>query len=252
MEQQYLEETLMQNNNSLEEKFYLDNHQTYVSDADDGASNGFDCNICLDSVQDPVVTLCGHLFCWPCIYKWLHYNNSSAQPQCQPDECRCPVCKAEISHTTLVPLYGRFQTTNPNKTITSSNLGPAIPRRPLGPACGAEAPSSPSPQLHPHNYSPSPSHSYYPRTHDYIASSLLNSSSITTNTIHPLIGMMGEAIYARAFGNPTTNLYTHPNSYGHLSNSSARLRRHIMQADESLSRICFFFFCCVVLCFLLF
>jgi len=34
-------------------------------------SSGFDCNICLENVQDPVVTLCGHLYCWPCIYKWL-------------------------------------------------------------------------------------------------------------------------------------------------------------------------------------
>eukprot|EP00592_Proboscia_alata_P005065 CAMPEP_0194375024 /NCGR_PEP_ID=MMETSP0174-20130528/23479_1 /TAXON_ID=216777 /ORGANISM="Proboscia alata, Strain PI-D3" /LENGTH=722 /DNA_ID=CAMNT_0039154947 /DNA_START=111 /DNA_END=2279 /DNA_ORIENTATION=- len=31
----------------------------------------FDCNICLESVVEPVVTLCGHLYCWPCLYKWL-------------------------------------------------------------------------------------------------------------------------------------------------------------------------------------
>lgn len=252
MEQQYLEETLMQNNNSFGgDKFCLDN-QTYVSDGDDGASHGFDCNICLDSVQDPVVTLCGHLFCWPCIYKWLHYNNLSAQQQCEPEECRCPVCKAEVSHTTLIPLYGEFQTKNASKAKAPSNLGPTIPRRPLGRACGTEAPASPSPRLHPHNYSPQ-SHSYYSRTqNDYIASSMLSSSSITTNIIHPVIGMFGDAIYARTFGNTTTNLYTYPNSYGHVSNSSVRLRRHIMQADESLSRICFFLFCCLVICLLLF
>ena len=25
----------------------------------------FECNICLDTASQPVVTLCGHLFCWP-------------------------------------------------------------------------------------------------------------------------------------------------------------------------------------------
>ncbi|VAI58924.1 unnamed protein product [Triticum turgidum subsp. durum] len=29
----------------------------------------FDCNICLDFAVEPVVTLCGHLYCWPCIYE---------------------------------------------------------------------------------------------------------------------------------------------------------------------------------------
>lgn len=29
----------------------------------------FECNICLELAQDPVVTQCGHLYCWPCIYK---------------------------------------------------------------------------------------------------------------------------------------------------------------------------------------
>ncbi|CAH8279553.1 unnamed protein product [Arabidopsis lyrata] len=28
-------------------------------------SGCFDCNICLETAHDPVVTLCGHLYCWP-------------------------------------------------------------------------------------------------------------------------------------------------------------------------------------------
>lgn len=28
------------------------------------------CNHSLYILQDPVVTLCGHLFCWPCLYRW--------------------------------------------------------------------------------------------------------------------------------------------------------------------------------------
>ena len=31
----------------------------------------FECNICLELAQDPVVTQCGHLYCWPCIYKYV-------------------------------------------------------------------------------------------------------------------------------------------------------------------------------------
>lgn len=28
----------------------------------------FECAICLDVAKEPIVTKCGHLFCWPCIY----------------------------------------------------------------------------------------------------------------------------------------------------------------------------------------
>ncbi|KAL7185551.1 hypothetical protein ACSBR2_027486 [Camellia fascicularis] len=58
-------------------------------------SIGFDCNICLDSAQDPVVTLCSHLYCWPCIYKWIHFQSVSAE---NPDQQKpqCPVLKAEV------------------------------------------------------------------------------------------------------------------------------------------------------------
>lgn len=41
----------------------------------------FECNICLDQCSDPgiskitqVVTLCGHLFCWQCLHRWMTSN----------------------------------------------------------------------------------------------------------------------------------------------------------------------------------
>lgn len=29
----------------------------------------FDCNICFDAARDPVVTQCGHLYCWACLHQ---------------------------------------------------------------------------------------------------------------------------------------------------------------------------------------
>lgn len=35
-----------------------------------GAGSGakFECNICLDIANEPVVSTCGHLYCWTCIF----------------------------------------------------------------------------------------------------------------------------------------------------------------------------------------
>ncbi|KAI3504800.1 hypothetical protein L1887_26520 [Cichorium endivia] len=85
-----------------------------------GSNNGdggnFECSICLDLAQDPVVTLCGHLFCWPCIYKWLHMPSRSQE---------CPICKAFIEEGKLVPLYGRGK--YPTEARSQS-----VPNRPAG------------------------------------------------------------------------------------------------------------------------
>ncbi|KAH7566463.1 hypothetical protein ACOSP7_022963 [Xanthoceras sorbifolium] len=81
----------------------------------------FECNICFELAQDPIVTLCGHLFCWPCLYRWLHHHSHSHE---------CPVCKAIIEEEKLVPLYGRGKTqTDPR---SKSYPGIDIPSRPTG------------------------------------------------------------------------------------------------------------------------
>ncbi|XP_056639051.1 E3 ubiquitin-protein ligase RNF185-like isoform X1 [Diorhabda sublineata] len=61
----------------------------------------FECNICLDTARDAVVSMCGHLFCWPCLHQWL---------ETRPNKQVCPVCKAAISKEKVVPLYGRGST----------------------------------------------------------------------------------------------------------------------------------------------
>ncbi|CAL1265438.1 unnamed protein product [Larinioides sclopetarius] len=58
----------------------------------------FECNICLDTAKDAVISYCGHLFCWPCLHRWL---------ETRPNRQVCPVCKAAISKDKVIPLYGR-------------------------------------------------------------------------------------------------------------------------------------------------
>ncbi|ONK55355.1 uncharacterized protein A4U43_UnF4440 [Asparagus officinalis] len=105
----------------------------------------FECNICLELAQDPIVTLCGHLFCWPCLYQWLHVHAHSWD---------CPVCKAIIEEEKLVPLYGRGKTsTDPRfKTMPGVN----IPHRPAGPR-PANVPRPPE-SNHNHNHN----HNHFP------------------------------------------------------------------------------------------
>eukprot|EP00245_Coleochaete_scutata_P006158 TRINITY_DN20346_c0_g1_i1.p1 TRINITY_DN20346_c0_g1~~TRINITY_DN20346_c0_g1_i1.p1 ORF type:complete len:234 (-),score=41.40 TRINITY_DN20346_c0_g1_i1:655-1356(-) len=81
----------------------------------------FECNICLDLAQDPVITLCGHLFCWPCLYRWLQQSANCKE---------CPVCKAGVSEDKVIPLYGRG--TGSRDPRTKPVPGPDIPSRPQG------------------------------------------------------------------------------------------------------------------------
>lgn len=58
----------------------------------------YECTICLETAKDAVVSMCGHLFCWPCLHQWL---------ETRPTRQLCPVCKAAISKDKVIPLYGR-------------------------------------------------------------------------------------------------------------------------------------------------
>ena len=61
----------------------------------------YECNICLDTARDAVISMCGHLFCWPCLHKWL---------ETKPNNQTCPVCKSAINREKVIPLYGRNST----------------------------------------------------------------------------------------------------------------------------------------------
>ncbi|XP_059282220.1 E3 ubiquitin-protein ligase RMA1H1 [Lycium ferocissimum] len=207
-------------------------------EVEENISGGFECNICLELVHEPVVTLCGHLYCWPCIYKWIHFQSVSSENSDQ-QQPQCPVCKAEVSQKTLIPLYGRGQSTKPSEG-KATNLGIVIPQRPPSPRCGGH-------MLIPTTNS-NPSQLLQRRNHQQ--QSRLSPRVTTANMLQH--SMIGEVAYARIFGNSSTTLYTYPNSYNLAIGSSPRMRRQLSEADKSLGRICFFLFCCFVTCLILF
>jgi hypothetical protein len=90
---------------------------------DDSDEGGFyDCNIFLDLAKDPVVTLCGHLFCWPCLYRWLYLRSSGTKD--------CPVCKEQVTDKNVIPIYGVRNNEDVRNEDNSSSATRKIPSRP--------------------------------------------------------------------------------------------------------------------------
>ncbi|XP_051144300.1 E3 ubiquitin-protein ligase RMA3-like [Andrographis paniculata] len=58
----------------------------------------FECNICFELPREPIVTLCGHLYCWPCLVQWLRLHSKYHE---------CPICKSRVHEEELIPIYGR-------------------------------------------------------------------------------------------------------------------------------------------------
>jgi E3 ubiquitin-protein ligase RNF5 len=87
----------------------------YKKDGNCGCNSSFECNICLEAAKEPVVTPCGHLFCWPCLYQWLHGHSAHSE---------CPVCKGEVLEVNVTPIYGR----GGDERHASSNDVPPRPR----------------------------------------------------------------------------------------------------------------------------
>ncbi|CAM0955987.1 unnamed protein product [Alopecurus aequalis] len=77
------------------------NANVSANESDDKAKRNaanFECNVCFDMADDPVVTKCGHLFCWECLYQWLHVHSHHRE---------CPVCKGQVADDAIIPIYGR-------------------------------------------------------------------------------------------------------------------------------------------------
>jgi E3 ubiquitin-protein ligase RNF5 len=91
----------------------------------------FTCRICLDVPEQPVVTVCGHLFCWNCVYRWIDRNKAAPQ---------CPVCRAAIElpdgspqRARVIPLY------------VDTSMEGKDPRSNIPPRPQAERPEAPHP-----------------------------------------------------------------------------------------------------------
>ncbi|KAL3846224.1 hypothetical protein ACJIZ3_003627 [Penstemon smallii] len=103
-------------NGYIEDESLSRKEENGKNNSDEGSF--FDCNICLELAKDPVLTCCGHLFCWPCLYRWLHLHSDAKE---------CPVCKGEVTLKSVTPIYGRG--TNKRETnVDYSSL--KIPTRP--------------------------------------------------------------------------------------------------------------------------
>jgi E3 ubiquitin-protein ligase RNF5 len=79
--------------------------QTQQTEQSEEQENEFECNICLDNVSNPVVTICGHLYCWECLDQWLVSKNVQQQA--------CPVCKAALELDKIIPIYSKGNKVDP-------------------------------------------------------------------------------------------------------------------------------------------
>ena len=87
---------------------------------DEPDASMFSCNICMEMANHAVVTVCGHLYCWPCLYRWL---------QMQRTERTCPVCKAGVDRDKVIPVYGPGGNGDPRNMEGEFD---EVPPRPLG------------------------------------------------------------------------------------------------------------------------
>lgn len=211
-----------------------------VTDAElPSMANGcFDCNICLDFAADPVVTLCGHLYCWPCMHKWLRIKSTSP--------CRCPVCKAVLSIDSLVPLYGQgFTKKGSNQSLDD------VPQRPQ--LISQQQPSRQGVQ--------SQHHYHYENYLDYYDGNMYDSyvspywpteTRIFRSTAGGVLQGIAVAVLPWMFRNHE-RVY---NTRSHLATASTytsrQQMRQEMQAQKLLSQIWSFLFFCSILCLLLF
>lgn len=57
------------------------------------------CPICKEELKSPVVTPCGHIFCWPCFRKYLQNEEEVVKV--------CPICSKPVDVDKVVPIYGQ-------------------------------------------------------------------------------------------------------------------------------------------------
>jgi hypothetical protein len=113
----------------------------------------FTCTVCLDTAKEPVVTKCGHLFCWPCLYRWAEtYAGTGAH-----GVVACPVCKGGIDvhrQGDVIPLRGTTDEAHDAQPASSGpQPAPATAAASTQPAGETVPPPPPRPQ---HSAEPPP------------------------------------------------------------------------------------------------
>ncbi|KAJ2723069.1 hypothetical protein GGI07_002896 [Coemansia sp. Benny D115] len=75
------------------------------------------CPICLSPPTAARVTKCGHVFCYPCVLRYLSYD--SADSACAQ---KCPICWAPVAYADLLPVH--FRAVQYRTTAASHDSGP--------------------------------------------------------------------------------------------------------------------------------
>lgn len=178
----------------------------------------FECNICLELAQDPIVTLCGHLFCWPCLYKWLH-DHAHYQD--------CPVCKALIEEEKIVPLYGRGKISDDPRSRSIPGIN--IPNRPTGqrpPARSAAAPH--------------PDHNLFVDQNPWLGGAPVGSTRLGNYTFSAAIGGLFPYLNFHVHGLPETADANFP-PYGYANTfhggHAREFHQHPSQSDAHLKAL---------------
>uniref|UniRef100_A0A7N0VBR0 E3 ubiquitin-protein ligase RMA n=1 Tax=Kalanchoe fedtschenkoi TaxID=63787 RepID=A0A7N0VBR0_KALFE len=211
-----------------------------------GDAGDFECNICFDLAQDPIVTLCGHLFCWPCLYKWLTFHSNSKG---------CPVCKAIVEEDKLVPIYGRGKNSKDPRIKTMQDAN--IPRRPM-----AQRPDT-APTRLPEVHLPHFPHQGF-GFHGGLGGGFapMASARFGNFTFSAAFGGLFPSLFSHnVHGFPTASIYGNvsgfPHAHGYSSNAFHRGHGHgypwspSTRQDTSLKMLLFFVLFCVVAAFIM-
>lgn len=95
-------------------RFEHDDRASGTCSPSEHAARVFACNVCFGDAVEPVVTQCGHLYCWKCLYRWAQAPRTAS---CAP---WCPVCNAQLDLSHVVPIYTRGGALEEDAALASS------------------------------------------------------------------------------------------------------------------------------------
>lgn len=88
------------------------------------ASSSWECNICFEAlrIEQSCLTTCGHLYCWPCLHRWMDTFREKTSPPV------CPVCKNVLNSERIIPIFGRGADVASDPRVQERQSG--VPSRP--------------------------------------------------------------------------------------------------------------------------